>query len=649
MNDWRVDGPLDAPEAWNVTAAGDLSSVVVTADLLPSPVQVPSGSFAWQGRRLRLSDLSPSSGRSTVAGLNVELDWSGPLRVGLQAARAALSVDELLPPLLTAAPALQPQIEPLLPLAGTIGLHTIRADVRIPASGPQLASASAVIANASVASARLADPLVLGSGTVALDGPRLAVADLDAAFGRSEARGLSLAATDGGGVDVEVAAADIDLGAVFAAVAELPAAEDLRRDVSGVSGTLRLSEFALSAPTPQRVRAGRRRAEADLRDLTVDIGLSGCAAPGRAPPACTPPRPRRPTRGPAPWCAWSPRACAPATTTCRSGARSRSSDGEALLDLDVAAESLDWDEINRAADRIASRRPGEDRPTALKGRVRLRAEQFAFDRFRIAPLRATAELGGAGTSVLIDLARLCGMDLIGRIGVDGPRLDLFLVPVVDGASLDLTVPCLTQESSLVGGTFNLNGELYASGSSDALLNALKGWLIVTAENGVIRRSLFFARILSLLNLTEIYRGHFPDLRNLGIKFQRAAARAEVRDGKVLIPEWSIFGHTFWMGSRGEIDLATQQIDFTVMVSPFKTADRIINSIPGLRWILGGRLVAIPMRATGHIDDPRIVPLSPTAVGTSILDMMKRTLMLPIQIIQPLVPGMEEQGNTTITR
>jgi hypothetical protein len=37
------------------------------------------------------------------------------------------------------------------------------------------------------------------------------------------------------------------------------------------------------------------------------------------------------------------------------------------------------------------------------------------------------------------------------------------------------------------------------------------------------------------------------------------------------------------------------------------------------------------------------------VGTSILEMMKRTLMLPIQIIQPLVPGMEEQGNTTITR
>ena len=647
MNDWRVDGPLDRPEAWNVAAAGGLSSVVITADPLPSPVQVPSGTLAWQGQRLRLSDLSPTWGRSTVAGLSVELDWSGPLRVGLQAARAALSVEDVLPALLTQAPALRAQIEPLLPLAGTIGLHTIRADVRIPASGPQLASASAVIANASVASARLADPLVLGSGTVALDGPRLAVADLDAAFGRSEARGLSLAATDGGGVFVEVAAADIDLGAVFAAVAELPAVGDLRRYVAGVSGTLSLSNVVLSAPTPQRPR-WVATAEADLWDLTVESAL--LEAPLQVASARL-------------------RASETVASDARTGAlvrmepaRVRSGhndltvggtltlvDGETAFDLDVAAESLDWDEIYRAADRIASRRAGGDRPAALKGRLRLHADQFAFYRFRIAPLRATAEFGEAGTAVLIDLARLCGMDLIGRIGVDGPRLDLFLVPVVDGASLDLTVPCLTQESSLVGGTFNLNGELYASGSSDALLNALKGELTVTADNGVIRRSLFFARILSLLNLTEIYRGHFPDLRNLGIKFQRAAARAEVRDGKVLIPEWSIFGHTFWMGSRGEIDLATQQIDFTVMVSPFKTADRIINSIPGLRWILGGRLVAIPMRATGHIDDPRIVPLSPTAVGTSILDMMKRTLMLPIQIIQPLVPGMEEQGNTTITR
>jgi hypothetical protein len=37
------------------------------------------------------------------------------------------------------------------------------------------------------------------------------------------------------------------------------------------------------------------------------------------------------------------------------------------------------------------------------------------------------------------------------------------------------------------------------------------------------------------------------------------------------------------------------------------------------------------------------------VGTSILEMIERTLLLPIEIIQPLVPGMEATPSSTITR
>ena len=124
---------------------------------------------------------------------------------------------------------------------------------------------------------------------------------------------------------------------------------------------------------------------------------------------------------------------------------------------------------------------------------------------------------------------------------------------------------------------------------------------------------------------------------------------EIKDGKVFVNDWSIDGRTLWMGSRGEIDIATQKIDFTIMVSPFKTIDRIINSIPGVRWILGGRLVAIPMKATGDLENPDVVALSPSAVGTSILEMLQRTLMLPIEIIQPLIPGMESQEGSTISK
>jgi hypothetical protein len=241
------------------------------------------------------------------------------------------------------------------------------------------------------------------------------------------------------------------------------------------------------------------------------------------------------------------------------------------------------------------------------------------------------------------------MLFIGRLAFDGPMVDAFLVPVVDVMPIDGVVACLSEERSIFSGYFNLNGRLSFKGRREDVIQTLNGRLTFVAEDGTIRQSLLFARLFSLLNLTEIYRGKLPDFRSQGLDFKRSTAHIEVKEGKILISDWSIDGPTLWIGSRGEIDIATQEIDFTIMVSPFKTVDRIINSIPGLRWILGGRLVAVPMKAVGTLEDPRLIPLSPSAVGTSILEMIERTLLLPIEIIQPLVPGIEASPGGTISR
>ncbi|MGO9316039.1 MAG: hypothetical protein ACLQDI_25290, partial [Syntrophobacteraceae bacterium] len=64
-------------------------------------------------------------------------------------------------------------------------------------------------------------------------------------------------------------------------------------------------------------------------------------------------------------------------------------------------------------------------------------------------------------------------------------------------------------------------------------------------------------------------------------------------------------------------------------------DRIINFIPLVRYVLAGRLVAIPVRINGDLDDPDVTPFSPTAVGTGLLDTVKRIFHLPLKLIQPL--------------
>jgi hypothetical protein len=467
------------------------------------------------------------------------------------------------------------------------------------------------------------------------------VSGLDAGFGSSEVRGAAFAVGPGVPLEIRADAADIDCAEAFAALAGLPAADALRQDIAAVTGRLHATDLAVAAPTSTRPR-WTATAEAEVRDLAVTLTYlddpirverARVHATDAAPGAVFRLEPAEVQSGPA---------------RGRIGGTLTLADRNTVLDLEVDAATVDWGAITRMSDRISARRPPSREPSALRGRVRLRADEFVYERYRLQPLQVTAELG-PDTTVLIDRARFCDIDVIGKVETHGSQVGVYLVPVAAGLDLAETLRCATQEASIVSGSFTLNGELYGTGGTDSLIQALNGWLVFTAERGTIRRSLLFARILALLNLTEIYRGQLPDLNTQGIDFQRSSARAEVKDGKVMVQEWSLTGRTFWMGSRGEIDLVRETIDFTIMVSPFRTVDRIVNSIPGLGWILGGRLIAIPMRASGPIDDPRLTPLSPTAVGTSLLEMMQRTLMLPFHVIQPLVPGWEGQENMTITR
>ena len=94
--------------------------------------------------------------------------------------------------------------------------------------------------------------------------------------------------------------------------------------------------------------------------------------------------------------------------------------------------------------------------------------------------------------------------------------------------------------------------------------------------------------------------------------------------------------------QGEIDLADRKISLTLLVAPLKTVDRITKLIPLVSHIFAGTLVTIPVKVQGDLKDPRVTPLSPSAVGAELLAMMKRTLGLPFKIIESLGPRKKEE-------
>ncbi len=81
------------------------------------------------------------------------------------------------------------------------------------------------------------------------------------------------------------------------------------------------------------------------------------------------------------------------------------------------------------------------------------------------------------------------------------------------------------------------------------------------------------------------------------------------------------------------------------MSPQKTADRVVKLIPGVRYILGGSLISYPVRVRGDLKNPRVSALSPSAVSSELFGIMKRTVGLPIKMMDPLRPGKEKEQGT----
>ena len=84
------------------------------------------------------------------------------------------------------------------------------------------------------------------------------------------------------------------------------------------------------------------------------------------------------------------------------------------------------------------------------------------------------------------------------------------------------------------------------------------------------------------------------------------------------------------------------MDVTALIAPLKTIDFFIKKIPIVRDILGGSLISIPVGIKGSLENPNVTPIPPSAVGSGLLGIIKRTLQLPVKIIQPVSPNKATQ-------
>jgi hypothetical protein len=305
------------------------------------------------------------------------------------------------------------------------------------------------------------------------------------------------------------------------------------------------------------------------------------------------------------------------------------------LDLDLTTGNINLEELEEVFGK--EKKGADERPAlSIEGKIRLNSESVKFREYKWAPFLADISFGDGGVEANVKKANLCGMDTPGIVKVSDNYVSLNVEPSFKGHEIESAFRCLLNQDVRATGTFELYGRILAQGRPEDLLNSMEGNIEFHARDGRIDYALGLVRILEFLNVTEIYRGKVPDLKKEGLSYDRITINITLQKGKLIFKELTIDGASLEMAGQGEINLIDRKINLTVLVAPLKTVDRITKRIPLVNTIFAGTLVTIPVKIQGDLKDPRVTPLSASAVGAELFAMMKRTLGLPFKVIEPLL-------------
>ena len=317
------------------------------------------------------------------------------------------------------------------------------------------------------------------------------------------------------------------------------------------------------------------------------------------------------------------------------------------LDMNLATSHLDLNKINEAfgedpeAEEQKQKTAVYDLP--IQGIVNVKTDNLIYKDFNWSPFQAEVSLRQDKVRVSVTEADLCGISTPGVLEVSPTDYSLDFRLLAENQTVRDTADCLMKERVGATGTYTIKGGIRGQAKPEALAQALQGDLELLAQNGRIYQHVPMQRLFAFLNVTDLFRGRIPDMSKEGFPYNFITAKANLRNGKVIVDEWILDSPSMEVTGRGQVDYIDNTINMDILAAPLRVVDGIVRRIPVVRYITGGTLVSVAVRIEGGLDNPNVRTLPAAAVGEGLLGMMRRTLELPVRVIEPGRGREEGQG------
>ena len=309
-----------------------------------------------------------------------------------------------------------------------------------------------------------------------------------------------------------------------------------------------------------------------------------------------------------------------------------------VVDMNVASDSINLDALEKTLTKGAAPASAEELwETPLRGRIRVAARSLSKAGLTWEPFNADVMFADKAITIAATEAKLCDIATPGTLMVTPDTMTLEVKPAAQKAAVKTVVKCLTGEKSIITGTLDVQSDLIAQGSAFNLAKNLAGKISITARKGRIYRSNLLTRILSFLSIRNLVTGGTTDIAKKGFAYRSINIKGEIKGDTLKIDEGILDSATLSLAWQGSIDMATKKMDITVLATPFQLSDLLLMGIPVVGIVFSRTLIGIPLRVTGTIDDPKLGPASPLAIGKGLLGVVTNIVKLPVKIIEPVLP------------
>jgi len=257
------------------------------------------------------------------------------------------------------------------------------------------------------------------------------------------------------------------------------------------------------------------------------------------------------------------------------------------------------------------------------------------------PFQGEITVDPEGIRVAVENSRLCGISSPGVLHVKKDGIGLNFQLKAEKCDLNQCISCLTNKRVSAEGTFDLQGKIKGEGNWDNLFERLEGPIVFASADGQVKQDPTLAQVISVLSVTDIFKGKLPTLEKDGLPYDLIQIKGNLKNGKIHMQQGLMNSPDMNLVFHGDVDLLNEQLDLTMLASPFTLTDRLIKFIPVVGYILGGTLISVPVKVDGPLKDPKVRIYPASEIGSGVWGILKRTLETPVKIVEPLV-GEEEK-------